>query len=71
MVISCCQSFIELTCCHCLHIAAWTLGVEIVPCKEIVQIIVTFSLRYYILYPSTFHFLIREYIEEHIDLVNI
>ena len=31
------QSFVKLTCSHSLHIAAWALGMEIVPGKEVVN----------------------------------
>lgn len=70
-VCSCCESFVKLARYHSLYIAARTLGMKIVPCKENVQIIVTFALDKHILYPSLLGLLVAEQLKQKVYLLYI
>ena len=44
---------------------------EIIPSKEIVQVVVTLTLSHHIFYPCSFHLLIGENAEKHIYLIDV
>ena len=66
-----CKPFVELPRSHGLDITARLLDVEIVPGKEVIQVIVALSLCYYVFYPGLLYLFVAEKLEQQVDLIDV